>query len=120
MGRQFNGSDVELSSRKIYKYVSTCKNMKDRKHMRKVREKRIKSIKKEYKNRKIFRIFIYGKENLIIYKKEIGFIHPKKKETLDKTLKDFMDYNWYLTKDESLIRKIVFQKAKIRKPYIAV
>ncbi len=31
----------------IYKYVSTCKNMGDRKHMKKLREKRIKSVNKQ-------------------------------------------------------------------------
>lgn len=32
---------------KLYKYVSTCKNMSDRKHMKKLREKRIESIQKQ-------------------------------------------------------------------------
>ncbi len=32
---------------KIYKYVSTCTYMNDRKHMKKLREKRIKSVQKQ-------------------------------------------------------------------------
>jgi len=33
--------------RKIYKYVSTCKNMEDKKRMKKLRKKRMKSLQKQ-------------------------------------------------------------------------
>lgn len=36
-----------IKNTKLYKYVRTCKNMKDRKHMRKICEKRIESLQKQ-------------------------------------------------------------------------
>jgi len=40
----------------------------------------IEAIRKFNKKRKIHRILIYGKENIIKFKKEIGFLHPKKSD----------------------------------------
>ena len=75
----------------------------------------IKTIKKINKKRKIFRIFIYGKENLIAFEKRIGFLHPEKSKKLKMTINNFMDYDWKV--DEKNITKIMQTKIKIKKPY---
>jgi hypothetical protein len=38
---------MRIEKQKIYKYVSTCNNMRDRRRMKKIREKRIKSTQKQ-------------------------------------------------------------------------
>lgn len=78
----------------------------------------IKSIKKTIKDRRIYRLFIYGKENLIRFQEEIGFLHPLKKELLEKTILDFVDYDWHLKQDKGLIKNIMLKRVKIKKPYI--
>ena len=56
----------------------------------------IKTIKKINFKRKIYRIFIYGKENIIKFDEEIGFLHPDKSKKIKETIKDFMVYIWNL------------------------
>ena len=79
---------------------------------------KIKVIKKVIKNRKMFRLLIYGKENLIRFQQEIGFIHPIKKETLEKTIDDFVEYDWNVTKEKNKLKTIMLEKARIKKPYL--
>lgn len=77
----------------------------------------IKTIKKENKKRGIFRILIYGKSNLNLFQQEIGFLHPDKRKRLDEAISDYIDYNWGLEKNENLIRKIMLEKAKLKRPH---
>ena len=49
------------------------------------------------KDRKIYHLDIFSKENLNKYKKEIGFLHSEKKEKLTKALRSYQNYNWNLT-----------------------
>lgn len=76
----------------------------------------IKVIKKENKKRKIFRLLIYGKNNLNLFKDNIGFLHPEKKEKLNKAILDFMNYKWKINK--TTIKYLIIEKAKVKKPYI--
>ncbi len=46
------------------------------------------------KKENIYRLLIYGKENLINYEKKIGFLHPKKKNILGQAIESYVDYNW--------------------------
>ncbi len=78
---------------------------------------KINVIKKTPKNRNIFRILIYGKNNLEKFRNEIGFLHPEKKEKLEKVLLDFVDYHWILEKNRNSIREIMLKRAVIKKPY---
>ena len=80
----------------------------------------IKCIKKIIKNGYMFRILIYGKDNLRKFKEEIGFLHPDKKFKLNKVIDDFMDYNWHIKKDRELIKKLMLEKAKAKKPYLII
>lgn len=81
----------------------------------------IKTIKKENKKRGMFRIFIYGKENLELFSKEISFLHPEKLKKLDSALKDYVKYRWDFPKNEKeckkFIKKIVSEKARINRKY---
>jgi hypothetical protein len=72
----------------------------------------IESKLKKKATRAIFSLSIYGKENLIKFKKEIGFLHPSKKEKLDKAIMNFMNYEWNFNDFE----KILKTRAKIKKP----
>jgi len=77
----------------------------------------IKSIKKIVKNGQMFRIFIYGKENLKLFQKKIGFLHPEKKTKLDGTIKDFVEYMWEFPQEKNkckkFVKEIMSKKAKI-------
>ncbi len=75
----------------------------------------IKTIKKINGKRRMFRIFIYGKENLKKFQQNISFSHPEKLEKLNITLKNFIDYNWHV--DKSNIVEIIKEKARIKKPH---
>ena len=71
----------------------------------------IESKVKKRKTRNIFSLSIFGKENLIKFQKEIGFLHPEKKERLEKAIEDFMNYEWDIDNLENIFKT----KAKIRK-----
>jgi hypothetical protein len=81
----------------------------------------IRTIKKVVKNGKMYRIFIYGKENLIKFQNKIGFLHPDKKRKLDEAIKDYIDYFWNFPRDKvqlkDFVRKLVKEKARVKKPY---
>ena len=79
---------------------------------------KIKIIKKVIKNGEMFRLLIYGKENLIRFQQEIGFLHPIKKEVLKKVISDFVEYNWHVIKSKDKINEIMLKKARVKKPYI--
>ena len=80
----------------------------------------IKSIKKIVKGGKMFRIFLYGKDNLKKFEKEIGFLHPDKKRKLKKAIEDYVNYVWQFPKEENkskrFLRKILKEKLMVRKP----
>ena len=73
---------------------------------------------KKVKNRDIFRLFIYGKENLVGFQKEIGFLHPKKRKKLELALSSYVDYDWKFPKDKKELMKFIVGKARISKSRI--
>lgn len=81
----------------------------------------IRSIKKFNRKRYIYRIFIYGKDNLILFKEKIDFLHPEKKEKLKRCINDFVNYEWNFPKEEKECKDFIElklrEKIKIRKPY---
>jgi hypothetical protein len=83
----------------------------------------IKTIYKLNKKRKMHRIFIYGKENLKIFQKEVGFLHPDKSKKLRETLGDFVIYKWDFPKEKNKCKDFVFsilkEKTRIKKPSYA-
>jgi|SRR3989344_350513 len=83
----------------------------------------IKTIKKVNKKRGMYRIFIYGKDNLIKFAEEIGFLHSEKAKKLRETLKDYVEYIWIFPKDKeeckNFVIKLLKDKIRIKKPYYA-
>ncbi|MFC1682378.1 LAGLIDADG family homing endonuclease [Nanoarchaeota archaeon] len=79
----------------------------------------IRTIKKINEKRKMYRIFIYGKENLIKFQKEIGFLHPEKMKKLEVTINDFVNYDWNVNSKN--LKNIFLSKARLKKPcYIRI
>jgi len=83
---------------------------------------KIDSIIKEKKNGKIFRLCIFGKENLIKFSDEIGFLHPAKKEKLRQAIDSYQVYEWKFPEEEVKLRKFIInlmkERTKVKKPYI--
>jgi hypothetical protein len=81
----------------------------------------IKTIKKVNKKRGMYRIFVYGKENLINFKEKIGFLHPEKSKKLDASINDYVEYLWNFPKEKNkckkFIKKKLKEKVRIKKPY---
>ncbi|VVB83937.1 Replication factor C small subunit [uncultured archaeon] len=81
----------------------------------------IKTIKKYNKKRKIYRILIYGKENLNRFAEKIGFLHPEKLDKLKRVIEDFVVYDWNFPKDnkkcKEVISNLLKEKIRIKKPY---
>jgi hypothetical protein len=79
----------------------------------------IKSKIKKRSTRNIFSLAIFGRENLIKFNENVGFIQPDKKEKISKVLLDFVDYDWKFPDVNSratFIKEILKQRAKIKKP----
>ncbi|MBI5884526.1 hypothetical protein HZB89_00330 [archaeon] len=66
--------------------------------------------------RGIFRLDIYGKENIAAFEKQIGFLHPKKKTKLREAINSFVDYVWKFPSNEKSLREFIkallWQRAK--------
>ena len=81
----------------------------------------IKTIKKYNQKRHIYRILIYGKENLNKFYKEVGFLHPEKLKKLNDVIEDFIVYKWSFPENKEDYKKFIFnllkKRAKIKKPY---
>lgn len=78
--------------------------------------------KLKFRNKqKIYRLYIFGKENLIKFKEDIGFLHLKKAEKLGNAVKDYVDYRWYFPENERECKKFICnllkEKIRIKKPY---
>ncbi len=73
---------------------------------------------KKKSGREIFRLYIYGKENLIKFKKYIDFNHPQKNVKLQEALADYVIYDWPFpdnkTKLKKFIKSLMRQKARLR------
>lgn len=76
----------------------------------------IKSKIKNNKNRKIHRLHIYGKHNLIKYQKLIGFLHPAKQKRLQEAIESYIDYNWKFPKEKNQLNIFILNilYAKVR------
>ncbi|MBU2639608.1 MAG: hypothetical protein KKG75_02770 [Nanoarchaeota archaeon] len=79
---------------------------------------KIDSIIKIKKKGKISRLEIFGKNNIIKFSKNIGFIHTNKKKMLKKVILSYPIYEWKFPKNKEklkeFIKKIVKKKAKIK------
>jgi len=71
------------------------------------------------RKRDMSRLFIYGKENLLRFKKEINFLHPSKKTKLQEAMDSYVSYEWEFPANKKKLRECIFQimkkKAKIKR-----
>lgn len=85
---------------------------------KKLKELGIKTTKQTKKNGATFRILVLGKENLLLFKEKVGFLHPGKKEKLSLALNDFVNYSWNFPEKENerktFIKKILKEKVRLR------
>ncbi|NCO11784.1 hypothetical protein GW924_04285 [Candidatus Pacearchaeota archaeon] len=79
----------------------------------------IESKIKKRKGRNLFGIYIYGKKNLINFRKKIGFLHPDKKKKIDEALSDYVVYSWIFPRNKielvNFTRSLMIEKAKMKK-----
>ena len=64
------------------------------------------------KDKEGYEFSIFGKENLIKYRKMIGFIHPDKKRRLDLAIADYVDYRWKIPRTKKKLKEFVNLKGK--------
>lgn len=67
---------------------------------------RIKS-KLSLTNRDVFRLNIYGKENIVSFEKQIGFLHPKKKTRLREAINSYVDYVWRFPAEKEALKSFI-------------
>ena len=70
---------------------------------------------KSRKQGKIFRLEIFGKENLIRFQNKINFIHPEKKTYLEKAINSYVNYFWTIPKNKKALLKFIKKIGIIRK-----
>ena len=74
----------------------------------------ITSTVKLRKDRGIWSLTICGKDDIEKFKKEIGFLHPKKAQKLVDALNSYVDYNWKIPEDINLI-KFIIEKGRVNR-----
>jgi len=81
-----------------------------------LRKLNINSLAKKRNDREIFSLKIYGKENLIKFHNEIGFLHPSKKQKLEMVKKDFVNYIWNFPNKglKKFLKELINKKGKVR------
>lgn len=76
---------------------------------------RITSTVKKKKNRNICRMYICGKDDLIKFSKNIGFLHPKKKAKLQEAINSYKNYVWSIPKTKKALFSFIREKGKERR-----
>jgi len=66
-------------------------------------------------NRDTATLCIYGKDQLIKFEEEIGFLHPFKKSRLREAIETYVTYEWDFSNG---IKSIIYNKAVIRSKYV--
>ncbi|MEM5800069.1 MAG: LAGLIDADG family homing endonuclease [Candidatus Aenigmatarchaeota archaeon] len=74
---------------------------------------KVSNVKKR-KNRNIWYIYICGKENLLKFKENIGFLHPNKNKKLLEAINSYINYEWLIPSEREEFIKFVNDKGKLR------
>lgn len=72
----------------------------------------IESLVKKRKDREIWSLGIYGKDNLTKFAKNIGFRHPRKDEKLKEAVKSYMNYSWIVPSSKKELAGFVQTKGR--------
>ncbi|MBL7117841.1 MAG: hypothetical protein ISS94_03550 [Candidatus Syntrophoarchaeum sp.] len=70
---------------------------------------------KKRKNRSVWYIHICGKDDLLRFKDNIGFLHPKKKARLQEALDSYETYEWTIPEEKEKLIKFINKRGRIRK-----
>ncbi len=70
------------------------------------------SIKKR-NGRNIWSLTICGRDDLLKFEENIGFLHPKKSHKLTEAVNSYVDYNWHLPENEAELIIFLNKKGKI-------
>ena len=60
-------------------------------------------------------IHICGKDDLLRFKDNIGFLHPKKKARLQEALDSYETYEWTIPEEKEKLIKFINKRGRIRK-----
>jgi len=66
------------------------------------------------KNRVIWRLTICGKGNIILFQNLIGFLHPDKRQKLQKAINSFINYEWIIPDNKDELLNFILLKGKFR------
>ncbi len=69
----------------------------------------IKSSIRPKKNRETRILRICGKNNLILFRKHIGFLHPKKKQRLDEAIASFGSWRWQFPDNHKGLKRFILE-----------
>lgn len=69
---------------------------------------------KKRKNRNIWYIYICGKDNLLKFKENIGFLHPDKKRRLTEAIESYETYKWTVPKKKEELIEFINKHGKPR------
>ncbi|MFA6065463.1 MAG: LAGLIDADG family homing endonuclease [archaeon] len=88
-----------------------CVNEKGMIEIKKVLKKLgIRSTLNKRQTRNVFILKIYERKNISKYQKIINFLHPEKKENLQKSIDTFVNYSWKFPKNTKLLKNFVKEK----------
>jgi hypothetical protein len=69
---------------------------------------------KKRKNRKIWYIYICGKDDLLKFKENIGFLHPIKSSRLIEAINSYKNYKWAIPEGKEEIIKFINRRGRLR------
>lgn len=61
----------------------------------------------------IYRLNILGLNNLKIFRKNIGFLHPKKRKKLEEAIDSYVNYNWSIPIKKKYLLNFINDKGNI-------
>jgi intein/homing endonuclease len=113
---------VEINGRKSRMVCAESVNLKGLEQVkRSLLTLGIKSRIKPKKSGSIFRLLIFGKENVKQFGSAVGFLHPQKREKLLGLISSYPDYVWSFPCDEEenmiFVKSVMLSKARPKPPY---
>jgi hypothetical protein len=68
--------------------------------------------------RNVYRLYIYGKNNLVKFRKNIGFLHSDKKKKLKAAIDSYPKYEWIFPKNPSkkFVAQLIKTRGKLKQP----
>lgn len=72
----------------------------------------IESTVKERKNKQIWSLSICGRDDIVAFANNIGFLHPKKRARLEEALASYINYEWIVPIDKSRIIQFIRTKGR--------